>query len=255
MTGIGFIIVPGAVLEDAALCDKQRLLLGMVMGFGANGLWLSNGKLGNLLHIHPNYVSRLIADLEARGYVEIKNRQSRYRIIYLHQNVKVGDRALIQKGESKNGLLKPSVLSTLTFCADTYKEEKKEKKTPASTGSKGKKPKAKPTQDDLRFDAEFWPAYPKKRKKKDARKAFAKVNPSDKLLAVMMSALKKQTASDDWQKQDGKYIPDPTTWLNGERWEDDVEVPDSDVTSETAALLKIMPIRPPTPEELTLCSS
>ena len=36
----------------------------------------------------------------------------------------------------------------------------------------------------------------------------------------MMQALEKQKASADWQKANGQYIPNPSTWLNGERWED-----------------------------------
>lgn len=36
----------------------------------------------------------------------------------------------------------------------------------------------------------------------------------------MMQALGRQKASADWQKDGGQYIPLPTTWLNGERWED-----------------------------------
>ena len=27
---------------------------------------------------------------------------------------------------------------------------------------------------------------------------------------------------DDWKKQNGKYIPYPSTWLNQKRWEDEV---------------------------------
>ena len=28
--------------------------------------------------------------------------------------------------------------------------------------------------------------------------------------------------SDEWTKDDGKYIPHPSTWLNQRRWEDEV---------------------------------
>ncbi|MNY63023.1 hypothetical protein D3C86_1999290 [compost metagenome] len=29
--------------------------------------------------------------------------------------------------------------------------------------------------------------------------------------------------SHDWLKDGGKYVPMPTTWLNGRRWEDEVK--------------------------------
>lgn len=64
----------------------------------------------------------------------------------------------------------------------------------------------------------FWAAYPKKNAKLNAQKAFAKV---DVPLNVLLDALERQKASWDWQKEGGKYIPLPATWLNGRRWEDE----------------------------------
>lgn len=65
----------------------------------------------------------------------------------------------------------------------------------------------------------FWSAYPRKVDKKKARAAFAKVRaPVSQLLA----ALEVQKKSEQWLKSGGQYVPHPTTWLNGERWEDDV---------------------------------
>ena len=65
----------------------------------------------------------------------------------------------------------------------------------------------------------FWTAYPKKEGKLDARKAWTKLKPDDDLRATILRALeaKKRT----WT--DRKYIPLPATWLNGARWEDELE--------------------------------
>lgn len=49
----------------------------------------------------------------------------------------------------------------------------------------------------------------------------------------MLVALARQRNSDDWQRDDGRYIPHPTTWLNGRRWED--EPPSSAVTADPAS--------------------
>ena len=66
----------------------------------------------------------------------------------------------------------------------------------------------------------FWDAYPKKVGKIDAERAFKKVKvPIDKLL----SAIETQKRSDQWQKQGGQFIPNPATWLNQGRWDDQVE--------------------------------
>jgi hypothetical protein len=73
---------------------------------------------------------------------------------------------------------------------------------------------------DASFDT-FWRAYPKKEAKKDASDAFAKLNPSSELLGVMLAAIATKAASADWQKEKGKFIPLPATWLRAERWTDE----------------------------------
>jgi len=37
----------------------------------------------------------------------------------------------------------------------------------------------------------------------------------------MMTALETQKASEKWLKDNGQYIPNPATWLNQRRWEDE----------------------------------
>jgi len=83
--------------------------------------------------------------------------------------------------------------------------------------------------------AEFWAAYPKKKSKEDAIRAWDKRRPDAALLAVMLRALERQKQSPDWQKESGRYIPFPATWLNQARWTDeaDVDLAD-DGLSETA---------------------
>lgn len=70
---------------------------------------------------------------------------------------------------------------------------------------------------------QFYAAYPKKKDKANALKAFKKLNPNKQLFDIMMSAIEKQKQSDDWKRENGKFIPYPATWINGKRWEDDTE--------------------------------
>ncbi|WP_050697709.1 DUF4373 domain-containing protein [Anaeromassilibacillus senegalensis] len=76
----------------------------------------------------------------------------------------------------------------------------------------------------------FWSAYPKRVGKGYAEKIFTKLNPDDTLLAAMLSAIEKAKRSEQWQRDKGQYIPNPSTWLNQTRWEDelpgDVEAPE-----------------------------
>lgn len=70
------------------------------------------------------------------------------------------------------------------------------------------------------FEA-FWAAYPKKRSKGDAEKAWRKVSPSEGLRAVIMAKVREAKASESWSSEGGKYIPYPATWLNAKGWEDE----------------------------------
>jgi hypothetical protein len=68
------------------------------------------------------------------------------------------------------------------------------------------------------FD-EFWKAYPNKKGKKKALKAWhgAKDKPD---IAVLLAAVFAQRKGQTWMKDGGKYIPHPATWLNDGRWDD-----------------------------------
>ena len=68
----------------------------------------------------------------------------------------------------------------------------------------------------------FWDAYPKKKTKGYARNCFKRAIKKISL-EKMLSAIADQKKSHDWTKQKGKYIPYPSSWLNGECWDDKVE--------------------------------
>jgi len=69
----------------------------------------------------------------------------------------------------------------------------------------------------------FWDAYPKKDAKAAALKAFTKLNPDDVLLSVIHKAIDAKRNTEQWTKENGKFVPMASTWLNGRRWEDEVQ--------------------------------
>lgn len=71
-----------------------------------------------------------------------------------------------------------------------------------------------------RFD-EWWECYPKKVGKAAAQKAFCNVSVDAQ---VLIDAVDKQKHSVQWAKDNGKYIPNPATWLSQGRWEDEVTI-------------------------------
>lgn len=67
---------------------------------------------------------------------------------------------------------------------------------------------------------DFWAAYPKKTAKGDAEKAWSKIKPDVDLQAKILKAVASAARSVEWTKDGGQFIPNPATWLNGKRWED-----------------------------------
>lgn len=72
---------------------------------------------------------------------------------------------------------------------------------------------------------EFWTAYPKKTGKGAAHNSWNKIKPkvsretADKIIASVRAYAQTQ----QWKKENGQYIPNPATFLNQRRWEDEIK--------------------------------
>ncbi len=74
----------------------------------------------------------------------------------------------------------------------------------------------------------FWEAYPKKKGKGAARKAFENAIKKGVTVDVLIDAVNRQRCGTQWIKDNGQYIPHPATWLNQERWEDEPDLTPAD---------------------------
>jgi uncharacterized protein YdaU (DUF1376 family) len=70
-----------------------------------------------------------------------------------------------------------------------------------------------------RFDA-FWAEYPNKKAKGAAWNAWRKLAPTTDHTAQMIDAIRAQRHSREWREG---FIPHPATWLNQERWSDEID--------------------------------
>lgn len=68
----------------------------------------------------------------------------------------------------------------------------------------------------------FWGAYPRKVNKQNAFKAWQKCNSDKPAISDLLNIIENHKQSDAWKKDGGQFIPHPTTWLNGKRWEDEI---------------------------------
>ena len=68
------------------------------------------------------------------------------------------------------------------------------------------------------FD-QFWKSYPRKVGKLAAMKSFMKIKDRPSI-DVILAAVEKAKQSEQWRKEHGQFIPNPATWLNQGRWDD-----------------------------------
>lgn len=93
---------------------------------------------------------------------------------------------------------------------------------------------------EKQFD-KFWQAYPKKVSKKEAQKSWNKINPSLELFEKILKALEIVKQTGQWNTDNGKFIPYPATWLNQERWTDEIKMM-QDIKPVIEPKLKIKPV-------------
>lgn len=158
-------------------------------------------------------VKRALKSLQNQGIVLVEQLAKSRHDHTNHYAINYESSALIDQGnlhQSDQGNLPQSERASCTDLTKTTTETTQEITKP--TVSEGLE----------KSFAQFWSRYPKKVQRKDALKAWAKLKPNDELFAKIMTALGNQMASHDWLKENGRYIPNGATWINGERWLDEV---------------------------------
>lgn len=76
----------------------------------------------------------------------------------------------------------------------------------------------------------FWSVYPRHTNKKKAFDVFAKKCTDETVLQKMLSAVVDYKETEQWQNE--RFIPHASTWLNGERWEDEISTVSKNNTND-----------------------
>ncbi len=128
-----------------------------------------------------------------------------------------------EEGKSDNCRITVTLKNWLKYQVDsTVGERVKRLRSKRRGEEKREEEKRDVVKNNNGFDI-FWKEYPSKIAKGAALKAWKKLRASPELLRKILDAISKQKQSSRWLKNNGEYIPNPTTWLNQGRWEDEVE--------------------------------
>lgn len=71
----------------------------------------------------------------------------------------------------------------------------------------------------------FWGAYPNKKcGKKNAFKSWEKQSRNRPAINIILDSISGHKKTQDWQKENGQFIPMATTWINQNRWDAELSV-------------------------------
>jgi hypothetical protein len=124
----------------------------------------------------------------------------------------------LEKSKMIRSKSNPDVTHLILVGYSTYNDSKLTQNQPRPNPIIRKK-ESKNKESNKDFE-KFWKAYPKKVGKKKVQDKFDANNfPID----LILKNIELQKKSDQWQNQ--QYIPNPETYLNQERWTDEVVLP------------------------------
>jgi hypothetical protein len=200
---IDFVKIPIEIYKLHVRGLYEVSILALIYNFNNKGFRLSNGKIAKALFVHKRTIERAISSLKKQGHI---------RDIGTGKN----DRCLV-------------ICTDKLTVSDTDKMSAKiPTKEGADTDVLADHNEGKNINKDClsQFFNDLWKSYPKKTSKAGARRQFNKLKPDKGLFDTIMQALQKHKLTEQWQKENGKYIPKLMNWLQEEKWED--ELPELD---------------------------
>jgi hypothetical protein len=203
-----FSIVPEWVL-DADISDRAIRVYSILARYADNDTlqaFPSRETLAKRCHCHWRSIDRAIDELVSLGAIVKTHRKhgDAYQS-NLYTLRRVLPRLSVGTDTTVTGVLTPESLGTdtggnLTITTQLEPEE------------------LEPFNDiDEQFN-QFWSVYPRKKGKGQARKAFEKALEKTDLQTIL-DGVQAYIAND--VMDDPQFIAHPSTWLNGERWEDE----------------------------------
>ena len=91
----------------------------------------------------------------------------------------------------------------------------------------------------------IWAMYPKKEAKGFARMAWLKLSRSGQLpsLPELHAAIRRFAASEGWQREQGRFVPQMGNWLRGQRWLDPLPLAEQAEAAQNQSALRALRVR------------
>lgn len=190
--------------------QRDQVFLALLTGAGAGSSW---GKMEE-------------ETLEAiRRRAARRKQKSEYSKRYYRGHVQNAVQNVVQNTVQNGHPPSPSSPSSAPFLPPSSLPPEPPLSTPPynppSSPSLSPSPRDVSRANEDRF-SRFWAAYPRKVGKQAAKKSWSRLHPSEELTQAILQAVEAQKQSRQWRENNGQFIPNPATWLNQGRWEDEL---------------------------------
>ena len=211
------------------LPDKYKLFWFYILSdCDAAGIWTANFKIAKLYlgEVSPEKTAEIL-----KNQIQILNGGSYWFIIYyikFQYGYPIKETSPMYKKLSEllsqRGLLLDTLYDTVydtvsieyLKISNTVKDKDKDKDTAKESSRYVSK--------EIEGGFEKWYLkYPRKEKRADALKAWKKNHKEMPEFQVMMETLAKQIRIKNWTPENMQYIPMPSSYLNGKRWQDNID--------------------------------
>lgn len=211
----------GAKTMYALLCDYAA---------DKDHCWPSQLTLAKRLSCSISSVKNYLGELVREKLISVKREQYRSSVYYL-----LRPEELVEKQETKFTEQQSEVgcYEAQSGYLTNLSKQRKEKDSPLSPHAVSetsanpvrrafRAPAAGGVSSSLHDFESTWALYPKKDAKGFARLAWLQLLRSGQLppLPELHAALQRFTASESWQREQGRFVPQMGNWLRGQRWLD-----------------------------------
>ena len=162
-------------------------------------IFFARKNIASILNTTVRTVARIISQLKEYNLIDV-----------VQQGRGLPSKIQVKKLKPNTNALRNDFRESNNEQEDEIKEEKQVKE------------KSKTENKQQEYFSIFWASYPKKVGKGAAEKSWKKIKPTKDLLEKMLNAIETAKQSMQWNKDNGQYIPNPATWLNQKRWEDEI---------------------------------
>ena len=229
-------ILPQFVLETS-ISFGAKVMYALLCNYASDNdhCWPSQATLAARLSCSVSSVKKYLAELAGIKLIDVRREQYRSSVYYLLQpealNVSCRETAAPVRHEAKPACEQPdSACSQPNSDYINTLNKQEERNTPplppvqpVVPGVVASPPRSALGGVSLADFEKAWELYPRKEGKSLARSAWLHLQREGQLppLARIEASIRHFMASETWQREQGRFVPQMSNWLRGQRWLDD----------------------------------